>query len=278
MRIQALVGCSIALLHCALPAVGQTVRVQFSSEVASMSGALLSGVTTGSVITGEVTVDLAHLPPDVHTFDSVGEHSYGGHGLPGYIFQFTAGGQTYTFDSVNAASGPGMAPGFFLHDFGPSLESVYFQARSSGIPFVALLQFEDVSDPYTLLRGDYFPEDLDLSVIPDRARLIYAAGNFGEGVDRVLALITSLTMTIELPTPASLLIYRVKASNLSERQKRALLRILERADAAFAEGRCKLGQKRLRNFQQAVRAGVRKHDPVLAAHLIEGAENVQCAP
>src|SRR5262245_9135189 len=100
MKIQALVGCFIALLHCLLPAVGQTVRVQFSSEVASISGTPLPAVTNGSVITGEITVDLAHLPPDVDPFDSRAEHSYGGHSLPGYIFQFTAGGQTYTFDSV----------------------------------------------------------------------------------------------------------------------------------------------------------------------------------
>ena len=271
MRIQALVGCSIALLHCALPAVGQTVRVQFSSQVESISGSPLPGVTNGSVITGEITVDLAHLPPDSTPGD------YGGRGMPGYVFQFTAGGQTYTFDSVDAAGGPGMAPGIFCRDSGPSLESLYFQARSTGIPFVALLQFEDVSDPWTLLRGDYFPEDVDLSVIPDRARFIYAAGDFGEGVERVLAAVTSLTMTIELPTPASLLIYRVERSSLSERQKRALLRILERADAAFEDGRCKLGKNRLRSFQQVVRASVRKSDPVLAAHLIEGAENVQCA-
>lgn len=278
MRIQVLVGCFIALLQCALPAVGQTVRVQFSSQVESISGTPLPGVTNGSVITGEITVDLTHLPPDIDSFDSVAEHSYGGDAPPGYLFQFTAGGQTYAFDSVNAASGPGMAPGIFLHDFGPSLESLYFQARSTGIPFVALLQFEDVSNPWTLLGGDYFPEDLDLSTMPDRARLIYAAGNFGEGTERVLAAVTSLTMTIELPTPASLLIYRVERSNLPERQKRALLRILERADAAFAEGRCKLGKNRLRNFQQVVRASVRKQDPVLAAHLIEGAESVRCAP
>lgn len=278
MKIQVLVGCFIALLHCAFPVVGQTVRVQFSSQVASVSGTPLPGVTNGGVITAEISVDLAHLPPDSDPFDSRAEHGYGGRGLPGYIFQFTAGGQTYTFDSVNAAGGPGLAPGIFLHNFGPSLESLYFQARSTGIPFAALLQFEDISDPWTLLRGDYFPEDLDLSTIPDRARLIYAAGNYGEGVEQVLALITSLRMTIELPTPASLLIYRVKASNLSERQKRALLRILERADAAFAQGRCKLGQKWLRNFQQAVRVNVRKQDSVLATHLIEGAESVQCAP
>jgi hypothetical protein len=91
--------------------------------------------------------------------------------------------------------------------------------------------------------------------IPDRARFNYYAG-----AEEVLAPITSLTMTIELPTPASLLIYRVNASNLAERRKRALLRILERADSAYANGRCRLGQQRLRNFRQAVRATVRKRD------------------
>jgi hypothetical protein len=132
IRTLAFIVCFIALLQWSWPAGAQMVRVQFVSEVASMSGSPLPGVTVGSVITGEVTVDLAHLPADVHPFDSVGEYSYSGHGPPGYIFQFTAGGQTYTFDSVNAAGDGGTTPGIFLHDFGPSGESMNFQARSAG--------------------------------------------------------------------------------------------------------------------------------------------------
>jgi hypothetical protein len=45
-------------------------------------------------------------------------------------------------------------------------------------------------------------------------------------------------------------------------------------DEAYADDQCRLAQKRLRNLQQVVRATVRKQDPVLAKHLIAGAQEV----
>ena len=235
-----------------------------------MVGTPLSGVTTGSVITGEVAVDLAQLPPDDNPGSYGAEHNYSG-GKPGYIFQFSTGQQTFTYNSINAAGDGGLTPGVFQFQRGDPSHFLNFQARDAGNPYAVLLQFEDYTEPLTLVRGDYFPEDVNLETIPERARLYYF-DNFGTA--EVIAQITALTMTIEKPTPASLLIYRVNASTLSARHKQLLLRLLGRADEAYANGQCRLGQKRLRHFQQSVLAQVRKKDPVLAAHLAAGAQTV----
>ena len=54
-----------------LVADGDVVVARFTSEVTEVSGPLLPGVGVGSIITGQVEVDLAHFPPDSDDIDQL---------------------------------------------------------------------------------------------------------------------------------------------------------------------------------------------------------------
>src|SRR4029453_16954950 len=230
-----------AIVGLALPAWAQIVRINFSSEVAEVSGPLLPGVGVGSIITGEVEVDLAKLPPDSYPDDpSYSFHFYSGMGLPGYIFRFNTGFQTYTLDSVNAATGLGIVPAISLLNFDGDLFDI--AARHAGNPYGALLSFSDFASPANLLRGDYFPEDINLA-----AGLANATFKYSDflSTNAVVAKVTSTSMVIEQETPAALLIYRVRVSSLPQHLKRTLTARLNVSDAAFAKDRCAIGLRQL---------------------------------
>jgi hypothetical protein len=256
-------------LGTALAARSQIVRIEFRSEVTSVNAPLLEGVTVGSVITGQVDVDLAHLPPDSEPSPSYSFHSYSLQGLPGYVFQFDTGIHTFTLDSVNAAGGLGIVPAISLLDYDGDLFDM--AARDQGSTNGVLLSFTDFNSPSNLLSGDYFPEDVNLA-----AGLANATFKYADFIttNAVIARVTSATMVIELETPSALLIYRVNVSSLSAQRKRPLIATLEAADAAFAGGQCSTGLKHLRNFQNKVRAQVARTDSVLAEHLIAGAQAI----
>jgi hypothetical protein len=266
-----LVICSIALQVSTLVGYTQVVRVQFTGEVTNIVGSLLSNVTVGTVITGHVEVDLARLPADVDPNPDVANYSYSG-GRAGYVFQFNTGDQTITYDSISAAGDPGVLPTIYVAQLGDPSDHIGFQARNAGSPYAAILSFDDIMPPLALLTGDYFPEDVHLDEGLARAMFQYF-DNFGSST--VEARVTSAMMTIVgAETPSALLIFRVNASTLSPRQKRMLLRILRAADRAYANDRCEVGQRRLRHFQRSVRVRVRRHDRILANHLVDGARAV----
>jgi hypothetical protein len=255
---------SLVLLTAASLARAQVVRIQFVSEVTNVVGSALSGVTAGSIITGQITVDLAGIPQDGDPAPSFGSYGYA-HREPGYVFRFDTAAQTIIYDSTNAAIDGGTSPGLFLYQLGDPSHSLGVQARDTGNPNAAILSFADITQPLTLLRGDYFPEDVNLDAGLARATFQYF-DNFG--TNAVVARVTAATMTIEpAATRTSLLSFRVSASTLSLRRKHILLRRLRGADRAFADERCRLAQRRLRHFQRSVRAHVRRKDAVLAAHL-----------
>jgi hypothetical protein len=259
-----------AVIGMTLPAYSQVVRIQFRSEVTEVTAPLLAGVTVGSIITGLVEVNLAHLPLDSYPDDpSYSFHSYSLQGIPGYIFQFDTGIQTFTLDSVNAAGGLGVVPAISLLDFEGDLFDM--AARDAGNPCGAVLAFSDFSSPATLLSGDYFPEDINLA-----AGLAHATFKYADflSTNAVVARVTSASMLIEQDTQSALLIYRVRVSSLPEQRKRPLIATLQAADTAFGAGQCETGLKYLRNFQNKVRAQVARADSVLADHLIAGAQAI----
>lgn len=252
------------------PACSQRVNINFTSEVTQVSPGLLAGVAIGSVITGRVQVDLAHLPPDSAEAPEGFTFWYSGLGIPGYVFQFETGLQTFSLDSVNAATGLGIVPaiGSIKAEDADVLE---FVARDEGNPYGVLLRFADYRAPFTLLSGKYFPEDVNLP-----AGLADATFTYSDFINlpSVVARVTSASMVIEQDTPSALLIYRVDASDLPAQRKRPLIATLEAADAAFAAGQCEGGLKSLQTFQNKVRAQVARLDPVLADHLIAEAQEI----
>ena len=261
--------CSLLLQLSTHVSRGQIARIQFTSEVTNVVGSLLSSVTVGSVITGQIDVVLAQLPPDVDANPDIASDSYAG-GRPGYVFQFNTGVETVTLNSTNAAGDPGVLPAIYLAQLGDPSDHVGFQARDAGNPNAAILSFGDITPPLTLLTGDYFPEDVHLDEGLARAMFQYFSG--GATVE---ARVTSAIMTIvDAEGPCAVLIFRVNASALSARQKRILLRLLDAADQAYANDRCRLGQRRLRHFQRSVRARIRREDRILATHLVAGARAV----
>ena len=98
-----------AFLAMASAGWSQIVRVDFSAEVTDVAGSPLPDARVGNTLTGRVEVDLATLPADYDEQDGVGGYSYAG-GHPGMTLRFTTGGQTVTFDSINAAGDPGLTP------------------------------------------------------------------------------------------------------------------------------------------------------------------------
>lgn len=260
---------SIALQFSIHVSHAQTARIQFTSEVTNVVGSLLSNVTAGTVITGQIDVVLTQLPPDVDASPDIASYSFAG-GRPGYVFQFNTGTETITLNSTNAAGDPGVLPTIYLAQLADPSDHVGFQARDAGSANAAILSFGDITAPLTLLTGDYFPEDVHLSEGAARAMFQYFSG--GASVE---ASVTSATMTIvNAEGPCAVLIVRVNSSTLSARQKRILLRLLHAADRAYANDRCELGQRRLRHFQRSVRARIRREDRILAAHLIDGARAI----
>lgn len=261
--------CSLVLQLSTQVSRGQIARVQFTSEVTNVVGTLLSNVTIGTVITGQIDVVLAQLPPDVDAGTNIASYSYAG-GRPGYIFQFSTGAETVTLNSTNAAGDPGVLPAIYLAELADPSDHVGFQARDAGSPNAAILSFGDITPPLTLLTGDYFPEDVHLNEGMARAMFQYFSG--GATVE---ATVTSASMTIvEAEGPCDVLIFRVNASTLSARQQRILLRLLRPANRAYINERCRLGQKRLEHFQRSVRTRLRREDRVLATHLIDGAQAI----
>jgi hypothetical protein len=257
-----------AVFGTALPACPQLVRIQFTSEVTQVTAPLLAGVTVGSIITGQVEVDLSHLPHDSDPSPEVSCFLYSGAGLPGYVFQFDTGFESFRLDSVNAATGLGIVPAISLANYADS-DVLDLVARDQGNLNGVLLRFFDYTAPFTLLSGDYFPEDLNLAAGLERATFTYA--DFLT-TNAVVAKVTSASMVIEQETPSALLIYRVNASSLPSPRKRTLVATLQAADAAFASGQCATGLRDLQTFQNKVRAQVARIDSVLANHLIAGAQ------
>jgi hypothetical protein len=252
------------------PACSQRVNITFTSEVTQASAGLLPGVGVGSLVTGHVQVDLAHLPPDTAESPERSSFSYSGLGIPGYVFQFETGLQTFSLDSVNAAAGLGIVPAidFIKADDADVLD---FAARDEGNPYGVLLRFADYTSPFTLLSGPYFPEDLNLPAGLGNATFTYS--DF-INIPTVVAKVTSASLVVEQDTPSALLIYRVNASVQPAQRKRPLLATLEAADAAFAAGQCEAGLQHLLTFQNKVRAQVARLDSVLADHLIAGAQAI----
>lgn len=235
-----------------------------------MNAPWLEGITVGSVITGRVELDLAHLPSDMDPGPPGSSFWYYGGGIPGYIFQFNTDLQSFTLDSTDAAEGLGIVPAISLIKTGDA-DVLDFAARNAGNTNGVLLRFADYTDPFTLLSGDYFPEDVNLPAGLENATFTYA--DFLT-TNAVVAKVTSASMVIEQDTPSALLIYRVNASTLPAQRKRPLIATLEAADAAFANGQCATGLRYLQTFQNKVRAQVAKADPVLANHLLAGAQAV----
>ena len=252
------------------PACSQRVNINFTSEVTQVSPGLLPGVAIGSVITGRVQVDLAHLPPDTAEAPERSSFWYSGLGIPGYVFQFETGLQTFSLDSVNAATGLGIVPAIDLIEGGDA-DVLDFAARDAGNPYGVLLRFADYTDPFTLLDGAYFPEHVNLP-----AGLAEATFTYSDFINpgKVIAKVVSASLVIEQDTPSALLIYRVNASDLPAQRKRPLIATLEVADAAFAAGQCEAGLKHLQTFQNKVLAQVARLDSVLADHLIAGAQAI----
>jgi hypothetical protein len=259
-----------AVLGPALPVFSQLVRIQFSSEVTEVTAPLLAGVTVGSTITGQVEVDLSFLPPDTDPSPATSSHWYSGAGLPGYIFQFATGLETFRLDSTNAATGLGIVPAISLADYA-DFDVLDLVARDQGNLNGVLLRFYDFTAPFTLLSGDYFPEDVNLAAGLETATFTYA--DFLT-TNRVVAKVTSASLVVEQETPSALLIYRVNASSLPAQRKRPLITTLEAADAAFATGQCATGLRYLQTFQNKVRAQVTKFDSILANHLVAGAQTI----
>lgn len=252
----------------------QIVRVEFSSRVTSVTGSPLQSVHVGSVITGWAEVDLARLPRDGDPWRSVGSYAYSTRsgGLPGFTMELNAGVERVTYDSINAANDPGHAPGIFMYDDAGAHDWLLFQARDQGKAFAAVLSLEDITRPWQLLTGDYFPESINLRAGLDRARLDYF-DSFGGNA--LIAEVTSVSVTLQPGgSPAAILAMRVRTSNLSEGRKQFLLHILETSDVALARGRCRASLQKLRVFQQLVRAQVTKSDPELAHRLISGAQAI----
>jgi hypothetical protein len=252
------------------PACSQRVNINFTSEVTQVSPGLLPGVAIGSVITGLIQVDLAHLPPDTAEAPERSSFWYSGLGIPGYVFQFETGLQTFSLDSVNAAADLGIAPAIDLIKAADA-DVLDFAARDAGNPFGVLLRLADYRAPFTLLDGTYFPEDVNLS-----AGLADATFTYSDFINppTVVARITSASMVIEQDTPSALLIYRVNASDLPTQRKRPLIATLEAADALFAADQCEAGLKALQTFQNKVRAQVARLDSVLADHLTAEAQEI----
>ena len=261
---------TVVLLGTALPVCSQLVRIQFNSLVTQASGSPLAGVTVGSTITGQIQVNLATLPSDNNPLTWFGGYDYSG-GLPGYTFQFDTGLETVTYDSVNAAGGGGLTPGFFLQSV-TNAEFFSLQARDEGNPFGAVLRFRGSTNPLALVSGDYFPEDVHLAGGLGNADFLYF-NKYGDVV--MAAQVTSASLTIESGNnPCGLLSYRVKTSGLSKKHKRELLDKLQSADEAFAKGREKTGLRHLVKFQKRVRDRLEKKDPVLFQHLMTGAKSL----
>lgn len=267
-RIILLLGIALLLLAAEL-ARAQIVRVDFTSEVTNVLGELLPGVGVGTIITGRVEVDLAHLPLDSES-GTEGSYRYGP-GDPGYTFAFSTGTSNYVYYSTNAGRGFGAWPGTFLHDGSFGRDYLAFQARNEGNLNAALLTFEDPVQPSALVNYDYFPESVNLE--PGLPR---AAFNFhGGGPNFVFARVTSAAMSIDTGgSVTALLLYRVNVSVAQAKTKRKLTRMLNAAERAFAHDRCRLGVVRLRHFNTQVHVRLRKQSPVLAGFLRAGAQEI----
>jgi len=268
-RLQTLVW--PAAFFVASSAYSQIVRIEFNSQVTALVGSSLEGVTVGSIITGRVEVDLAHLPLDSNASPYLGNYSYGA-GRPGFVLQFDTGFEVIRYDSVNAAEDGGVSPGIFLYERGDPSEHLGLQMRDQGDPYAAILSFDDVSEPLTLLNGDYFPEAVNLEAGLARATFHYF-DNFG--TDSIVARVTSASLTVDPgERRTGLLAFRVKASKLPDHRKRTLLSALEAAEDAFGEGRCAAALRHLHVFQKKVHAQVERHDSILASWLIAGAQSM----
>jgi len=259
-----------AVFAAVFPASSQIVRIRFTSEVTGVSGPLLAGVTVGSIITGQVEVNLSDLPRDSEPSPEVSYFLYSGAGLPGYVFQFDTGFESFRLDSVNAAIGLGIVPAISLANYA-DFDVLDLVARDHGNLNGVLLRFFDYTAPFTLLGGDYFPEDVNLAAGLERATFTYA--DFLT-TNAVVAKVTSASMAIEQETPSALLIYRVNASSLPTQRTRPLIATLDAADAAFANGQCATGLRYLQIFQNKVRAQVARTDSVLANHLLASAQAI----
>jgi hypothetical protein len=104
----------------------QTARIQFTSEVTNVVGSVLSNVAVGTVITGQIGVVLAPLPPDVDASANIASYSCAG-GRPGYVFQFNTGVETVTLNSTNAAGDRGVLSSIYLAQLGDPSDHVGFQ-------------------------------------------------------------------------------------------------------------------------------------------------------
>ncbi|MCI0745602.1 MAG: hypothetical protein L0Y58_09380 [Verrucomicrobia subdivision 3 bacterium] len=259
------------LVAAVSPAWSHVLRIEFSSQVTQVEGSLLPGVTVGSTITGQVQVDLAQLPQDYDPQPTIGGYSYAG-GHPGFTIRFNAGSHSIMYDSINGSRDPGVSVGIFLTDDAGNHDWLNFQLRNQDDPIAVILNFEDVTPPFTHVIGDYFPESINFKEGIPRAIFQYF-DNFGFAA--VIARNVSATMTIDgVEGVTGLLMLRVNSSNLSAQRKRSLVNALQAAEEAFAKGDCEAGLRHLKTFQNKVHAQVDKSDPMLAARLITGAQAI----
>ena len=264
-----LVG-TVVLLGAAFPACSQLVRIQFQSLVTQTHGAPLAGAVVGGTITGEIVVNLTTLPADYVTETWFGGYDYSG-GRPGYTFQFSTGLETVSYDSENAAGGGGLTPGLFLQQ---QADADFFsvQAREVGNPFGVVLRFRGATTPPALISGDYFPEDVHLAAGLGNADFL-CFNRYGDMV--VAAQVTSASLVVETgDSPCALLSYRVNASDVSAKDKRALLGKLQSAERAFGKGHEKTGLRHLAKFQKSVRHRLEKRDAILSQRLVDGAKTL----
>ena len=261
------------LFAVASPGHSQTVRIEFRCQVTEVLGSPLVGVGVGSLISGWAEVDLVRMPLDGDPWPSLGSYTYSSPsgGLPGFTMEFDTGFERITYDSINAASGPGHTPGIFMYDGAGSRDWLLLQARDQGNPFAAVLSFEDITRPWRLLSGDYFPESVSFGGGLDRGRFDYF-DYFG--ANSLVAEVILASLTVEPGGPLTLLAMRVNASNLPAQRKQVLLRILRASETALDRGRCRAGLQGLRGFQNVVRAYFKRSDPMLADRLISGAQAI----
>src|SRR6185369_14220254 len=102
-------------------------------------------------------------------------------------------------DSVNAATGLGIVPGISSVS-SPDTGVLDFVARDEGNLFGVLLRFANYTTPLTFVKGDYFPEDVNLS--EGLARATFTFSDF-LNPDAVVAKVTSASMAIESATPSA---------------------------------------------------------------------------
>jgi len=127
--------------------------LNFQTHAGVLQGSVPISAGNGTVVSGQIFVDLAFLPAAYVPQPHVAFYTYAGSGRPGYVFQFTTGTETVVVDSRDSDITGGAASGIMMQIHTGDVyyyDSLEFQMRATEGQSYFSLQLLDLGAPYML--------------------------------------------------------------------------------------------------------------------------------